>query len=316
MSNEELWILGTQSLDDVIGKLEALKRDHNKDPLGNYLFIQDRFEIISPLRSELNRLDVDNPYQFAKRIYNDLVHLLNVRPNVASFILVILGQEILDDENFIKLGFKTVFTWLLDEMQFAIIDRIDSAPPKVGKIQKPEVIFTKIIPKPESNATSGFKAGRRKYNKLLETHLKEFDKIVFSFINVGEITSQATEYFHKNGTLNDSGNLAFWVSISDIFKTKLLRLEEQTKPVDNDAQTDDFLLDDHIKIKAEKLISKERNYRRPREMKMSNSRQDNLDRHRNTYYNRDRPASQYNHYYDQNDRFHFHKNNNTRGFQK
>lgn len=312
VAGEELWILGTDQLDAMISKLEAMKREHDKDPEQNYLFIQERFKIVAQLKSEINGEFVNKPHLFVRKILNDLIHHLNNRPRMAKYILVIIGPEILDDENFMRIGFKTVFTWLLDEIQFTIIDRCGSVPIKVGNVSVPEVIFAKMVPKPEHAATPKFKSGRRKFNKLLETQLKQFQKVKFSFLNVGEITSEALDYFHKNGTLNDSGTLAYWVAINNVVRTMIERDKDTKKPFDNSTQTDDALLDDHIKIQAERLLN-QRTQQRPRQQ-TDRYFGNNAEQPRTQYYNRDRMSHSRSHSYDPNDRYHYYRNGGSRSY--
>lgn len=316
-ASEEIWFLGGQFLHDIIGKLEVLKRDHNKDPQKNHLFIQQKYELVTAIKHNCNHVtedpDHNDQYDLPGKLINEMIHLLNSRPAMPKYVVFILGPEILHDENYIKIGFKTVFTWLLDEIQFALIDRLTSIPEKVQNAQKPEVIFVKMLPRPESSATSYFKAGRRKFNKLLESQLKEFKDIKFTFININEITSEVKDYFNKDGSLNHSGELAYWISFSDIIKTKLKREIEKTKPVEQDAQTEDFLLDDYIKIQAEKIVT-ERNSTRDRQP-TDNYRSENQDRPRSNYYeDRQRPIHRRTQSYEYNDRFHYYRRNSTRPY--
>lgn len=312
VAERELWILGTDSLTHLIGKLEALKREHDKDPQQNYLFIHEHFEIAYPFKNFDRDETHEVQYVFASDILNDVIRLLNTRPKLAKYILIILGHEILEDENFVKLGFKTVFTWLLDEIQFAVLDRINSMHSKLGTVTKPEIIFAKITPKPDKMANSAFKASRRKVNKILETQLKEFTNLRFSFISVNEITSEARDYFHGNGSLNDSGNLAFWISISNAIKTKIQREQDSIKPIENSTQTEDSLLDDHIKIKAEKLAA-DWGYQNSRQTPYR-YRNENPESYRGHYYNRDRPAHARSHSLDQGDRYHYYRSSNNRNY--
>lgn len=305
VAEEELWIIGTRTLSELTGKLEVLKREHEKDPQLNYFFLQDKFDIITKIRNPNDVSSQSTQFEFAKLVLNDLIYHLNTRPKLATTIVIIIGPEILEDANFMRVGFSTVFTWLVDEIQFAILHMINSAPTKVGNIVSPEVSFVKMLPKLEGTANADFKTGRRKFNKILETLLQQYHKVKFSFINIGEITSEAKEYFHKNGSLNDSGNLTYWVALSNIISTKIARREEAKRPVEDHAQTDDFLLDDYIKIQAEKVAS-DRDTQRDKKQEYR-SRNNSADHYRSNNYDRNYASHKRSNSFAGNDRYHFYR---------
>lgn len=305
IASEELWIIGTGLLTELTGKLEALKRDHDKDPQQNYFFLQEKFDIVTRLKNPRDVNQVTSEYNFVRSILNDLIYHLNTRTKLPSRILIIIGHDALQDINFVKVGFKTVFTWLLDEIQFAILHKINTAPSKMSCIVSPEVIFVKLIPKLEGTASSDQKMVRRKFNKILETVLHQYNTIKFSFINIGEITSETRDYFHKNGSLNDAGNLTYWISLSGIINTQIARANEAIRPVEATTQTDEYLLTDYINIQAEKIVNDRETQRHRRQEFRGHN--DGQSRYRNNAYERDHVQHKRSNTYGGNDKYHYYR---------
>lgn len=242
---------------ELNGKLEALKKDHGRDQQRSFFFLQEMYEVVSyfkPIDNTDKRIQADlMQYLFPRQILNNLIHLLNVRPQMPKYILVILGDDILGDADLVRLGFKSILTWLFDEIQIAILERFNSLSRKMKQTNKTEVIFMKVLPKPYQCTTQDAKQSRRKINRLFEAELPKYKDIAFSFMNLHEITSDSTDLFYSNGKLNESGQLTFWTAISNKFKIQCEKEETARQKIEVGVNTGDALLDDYIKIQAEKL---------------------------------------------------------------
>lgn len=305
-AHEEIWILGTKPTQLLLGKLEFLKKEHDKDLEQNKFFMQDNFDIKHCCRpiTNLDQRSDNNmvPYYFLRQIVNDLIHQLNTRAKIARYILVLIGDKVLEDVNFVKIGFRTIFTKLVDEILFALVERITSLPTKAALSFVPEVCFVKMLPKLEKHVTSEFKTSRRKFNKVLENELPRFGQVKFTFASVKEITSENEDYFHNSGDLNDSGQLVFWFSINNLLKEKEEQRLMELPRLDKNTQTDKYIgLAPPNNQTDRSHRNRHFNDRGPRERRDTTYRSD--------YFSHGRNQQRRSYPFEQNDRFHYYRGN-------
>lgn len=232
-----------------------MKYEHDKDNEKGYFYLQQTMNIAASykaLTKATPQMKQDGlAAYFIRQILDNIIELINAKGYLPDYILIVLGEEILCDTNLVRLGMKTLITKLLDELQFVICDWNNAVPEKSKRKALPQIVMTKIIPKPLSAASLEFKSARRKFNKIIESELPKYEKLTCKFLNIGEITTDTFDYFFVNGKLNRSGITAFWLSVANQIKTWE---EEGIKQYREMAcETDDYLLDDYIQIQAEKL---------------------------------------------------------------
>ena len=166
------------------------------------------------------------------RILNAMVEGLNKRLRLPKFIVLVLDKDFIALTKHFEFGayqsLKRCLDWLVKEintiLQRKTLDLMDKKPGAVAK-QPPQIVWVKMLKRPNGEEFSEIAALRGKFNKVLE-------EVLFSSTSknhfVLTINAEPAD-FTPAGVLNGIGKIAFWKEIDSCMR-KFDRGEINLKP--------------------------------------------------------------------------------------
>lgn len=232
--NNQIWILGNELLKDAQPTLNNLKTAFIADSAMPRLYIHDKFDVLAHYENK------GHPINFIKQVRNNFAQMLKANAKLPTIIIIMLGNELLEDAAFAVSQLQRMVQWLLAEIDFMIKSRIKQLPEKCITQAEPAVFLLKFLPRTtRAEEADLFKSTRRKINNMIPELTNQFN---FGFINAYEINSSSALLFDAKGTkLTAPGMVRLWESISDrvreIIEDKKAKLRPTTKDAISQTQS-------------------------------------------------------------------------------
>lgn len=150
-------------------------------------------------------------------ILNALVDTLNVKAKVPHTLVVMLNDyRFWNDTDLLASQMDRILNRFLKEIRRIVEARNESLPARAVNWDYPRIFITRPLPMPNDMARpypKGFKANRRKYNKIL---LRCAELLNYTLINFTEFTKENDNgFFTQNGDITPKGYRNVWTTISD-----------------------------------------------------------------------------------------------------
>ena len=216
----DLWIIVDQFLDSMTNVLQIMINEAKENRQLPRLYIQEFYNI----HHFTDMKDIKNPA--AGRIYNSFVDVLNKRPRLPRFIIIIIDETfIIEDINVFEddsiTSLREEIHWLTKKVHLAIRrKRLNILEKKPGAIYgaDPTVIYVRMIHRIDVNLRRGSKkdeemALRAKCNDALNDCVARLDQ------NILTINSCNTgSHFTNLGELSSKGKDAFWLELDNLLE--------------------------------------------------------------------------------------------------
>lgn len=150
-------------------------------------------------------------------ILNALVDTLNIKAKVPhTLVIMINDHRFWNNTDLLTFQMERLIKKFVREIRRIVEDRNLSLPPRAVNWDYPRIFFTKPLPLPNNMIKpypKGFKANRRKYNKILQR--EEIDNN-YKSINLPEFTCEnENKLFTLDGLITPKGYRVLWTTISD-----------------------------------------------------------------------------------------------------
>lgn len=215
-ANHTIWVLGDSLLTEAAGHYNFFKKrkDLSLPTSQQQLYMETMYAIrlISPgIYTAKQAKNVPNI------ILNHLVDTLNVKAKVPHTLIIMINDyRFWNDSNLLASQMERIIARFIKEIRRIAEARNNSLPPRAVNWNYPRIFITKALPLPNNMCKpypKGFKANRRKFNKLL---LRGEQENAYKTINLPDFTCEnENNLFHKDGSITKAGYRAVWLSVSD-----------------------------------------------------------------------------------------------------
>lgn len=210
-------------------------------------------------------------------VLNELVDTLNVKAKVPHTVIIMINDyRFWNDTNLLKYQMERLIGRFIKEIRRIVEARNNSLPPRAVNWDYPRIFITRALPMPNNMPSypKGFKANRRRYNKLLQRGEAQHD---YKSINLPEFTCENdNSLFLKDGSISNKGYKTLWIAVSDAIhkadnqmrinlnKAKAKQLAAQiqltSKELQGDSDDDSFsdmdYLDESVSLKDTKPVTR------------------------------------------------------------
>lgn len=214
--------MGDVFFTDAVAVLMQIQRDRN-DEL--YLFSNFDVHVYYP-----NKLCDDT---FGKQIRSCLCKALEEHNELPTVILVITGNNKVDQMVSTPMQTKRIWQALLLELDRIIKARKDQLPRKAVVDNQPRIYFTNMFPRHKDHCDKldkgedTFKTKRRRLNSLLPAIGQKYDVGIIPV--VGLLPDDHDQYSSQTGELTGKGLKEFWYIISKELKYQEVKFQEKLK---------------------------------------------------------------------------------------
>lgn len=215
-ANNTIWILGDSILTEAAGHYNFFKKKKDltsAQAMTQQLYMENMYAIrlIPPGVYTSNQAK-----NIPNVILNDLVDTLNVKAKVPHTVVIMINDHrFWNDTNLLTYQMERIINRFIREIRRIVEARNNSLPPRAVNWEYPRIFVTKALPMPNNMQSypKGFKANRRRYNKLL---LRGEEQNDYQSINLPEFTSENENgLFTFDGRITQKGYRSLWVTISD-----------------------------------------------------------------------------------------------------
>lgn len=212
-ANNTIWILGDSLLTNASSHYNQFKKKNL--PRDGTLYMENLYAIRIVSSGIYTAEQAKN---IPSILLNSIVDTLNVKAKVPHSIVILIN-----DQRFWNNGdlltyhqMERIINRFFKEIRRIIEDRNLSLPPRAVNWDYPRIFISKALPLP-NNMTKpypkGFKANRRKYNKLIQRGEIQHN---YRSINFAEFTGEnANALFSNDGSISTQGYTYLWSAISD-----------------------------------------------------------------------------------------------------
>lgn len=221
-ANKVIWIIGDVYLTDAAAVLSQIQTV-NKDEL--YLYQAYDIRMYFPKKQCTDT--------FGKCVRNTLYEALRENNRLPAVLLVITGNQKIDDMVSTPYHTKRIWTAVCTEIDRAIKARKNDLPRKAFLNDEPRVFFSNIYPRYKDHCEThdqgfeSFKTKRRRLNNIMPQVMSNYN---FEVLPISGIIPDNQEYFIlSTGQLSGKGMDAFWRSVSKELKLADELVKEKIK---------------------------------------------------------------------------------------